>query len=116
MGVRIVGMAEPTETWQRLLRELFTGEMKSRWGWGRVLRGAHGTEPGVAAETSRASIDTDGLDIPYFCGRISVDFAQRAVKCDAFDQKTPADEQWELHPESSWWERALSCEWPLRGA
>ena len=82
-----------------MLRELFTDDMKSRWGWGRVLRGARGTEPGIAAETSCASIDTDGLDIPYFCGHITVDFAQRAIKCHAFDQKTPADEHWELRPE-----------------
>lgn len=107
-------MAEKADAWQKLLLELFSDDMRNDWGWGKILRAAPGTQSAIATPGSHASIDTSGLDIAYFCGRITVDFDKRTVKCHAFDQKTPADEYWDLAPEASWWGRASSCEWPVR--
>lgn len=104
------------ETWRELILELFSGEMRDEWGWGKTLRPARGTTTRDAAEGGCASIDTDGLDIPYFCGRVTVDFEALTVKCHAFDQKTPADRYWEMEPEEQWWARARSCAWPFVAA
>jgi hypothetical protein len=99
-----------TERWQELLLELFTDEMSSRWGWGKTLSPARGTKEVPAVD--RALVDAGGLDIPYFCGWVTVNFKQSYVKCHAVDQKTPADEYWTLSPEKDWWKRARSCDWP----
>ena len=105
-------MPSPIETWTDLLREIFTDEMRQQWGWGKILRPARGTTIAKVTGRESASIDTDGLDIPYFCGRITVDFKDQEVRCHAFDQKTPADEYWALS-DTRWWLRAQQCEWPV---
>jgi len=107
-------MPSQIATWTDLLREIFTDEMRDRWGWGKKLRPAPGATTAKVTGRESASINTGGLDIPYFCGRITVNFDDQEVSCHAFDQKTPADEYWTLSPDRHWWMRAQQCEWPLR--
>lgn len=99
----------PDPTWQTLLEELFDADMRERWGWRAPthLRG-----DALPSASSRVQIDVGGLDVPYFCGVVIVDFGEGTVTCLGIDQKTPADERWSLHPDARWWQRARSMTWP----
>ena len=96
-----------------LIEELFEGDMRADWGWRAPRAEPRGTALQAPIATSRIELDVGGLDVPYFCGWITVDFGAREVRCLAVDQKTPADERWTLKPDAVWWVRAMSCVWPL---
>lgn len=103
-------------TWRTLLDELFTGDMRERWGWSGSAASPRARSAQLRAPEAGASVElgVGGLKIPYFNGFITVDFGADRVLCHGVDQKTPADKRWELAPDDEWWAQARACEWPLR--
>ena len=101
--------------YRQLLRELLSEALVKKWAFGRSLgAGAH-TERGLPESTHRATIVSSHIPIPYFTGFFVVDFAKKEVRLMAIDQKTPAEEHWQLEPSADWWSRAFCCDWPIFG-
>ncbi|MCA9696517.1 MAG: hypothetical protein KC431_03245 [Myxococcales bacterium] len=106
-------MSDAPDSWHGLLDELLTDDMRGSWGWS-VPRSVPGRSLRAPGGDSKLSLDVGGLSVPYFCGWISVDFGARTVEFAGVDQKTPADERWEVAVGEDWWGRALAVEWPMR--
>jgi hypothetical protein len=101
--------------YRQLLQELLNEEMVNEWGFGRKLRAGAHTERGIPQPNDTATIVSPDIPIPYFTGFFVVDFSKNEVRLMAVDQKTPAEQQWQLQPAVDWWPRAYCCDWPIFG-
>jgi hypothetical protein len=106
-------MPEQRAPWQDLLLEAISEDLLETWGWERQLFARSESQLRPPGPTDKSLLGGGGLLVPYYCGWICVDFAERQVVLDADDQKTPADNRWTLKPDGSWWARAMACDWPF---
>jgi hypothetical protein len=100
--------------YRQLLQELLHDELNSEWRFGQNLRPGPHTDRGLPQPDDTATIVSSHIPIPYYTGFFVVDFSKEEVRLMAVDQKTPAEQHWQLQPPAGWWPRAYCCDWPVR--